>query len=51
MWNLKKKSNEYNKKETDSEIQRTNQWLSAGQEKGEGQHRDGDSEAQTLCIK
>ena len=36
-WNLKKfflKKNEYNKKEKDSQIQRTNQWLPVGRGKG-----------------
>ena len=40
MWNLKlKQANEYNKIETDSQIDRTNQWLPVGRGKGEGQDR------------
>ena len=30
MWNLKNKMNEYNRTETDSSMQRRNQWLSRG---------------------
>ena len=32
MWNLKYKSSEYNEKETDSQIQSTNQWFPLGQD-------------------
>ena len=39
MWNLKIKTNEFNKTETDSQIQRTNQQLAVGRGKGEGQWR------------
>ena len=34
--------NEYNKTETDSQIQRTNQWLPVGKGKGEREDKVGD---------
>ena len=38
MWKIKNtQTSEYNKKETDSQIQKTNQWLPVG--RGERQHR------------
>ena len=42
VWNLKKitQISEYNQKETDSEIQRTNQWLPVGRQRRE--YRDGE---------
>ena len=36
-----KQTSEYNKKETDSQVQRTNQWLPVGRGKGEGHDRGG----------
>ena len=38
VWNLNIKTSEYNKKETDL-LERTNQWLPVGEERGEGQDR------------
>ena len=40
MWNLKNKTSDCNKEETDSEIQRTNQQLPVGREKRGGKDRD-----------
>ena len=48
MWNLKiKQTSEYNKTETDSQIQRTNQWLPLGRLGGSDKVRVGDEEAPT----
>ena len=52
-WNLKNKIKEYNKAETDSQIQRINQWLPAGREKRGGARKIGvaDQEVQTSVYK
>ena len=36
MWNIKSKTGEYSKKERDSQIKRTNWWLSVGGGEGRG---------------
>ena len=51
-WNLKiKQKNEYNKMETNSQIKRTNQWLTMRRRKGKGKTGVLYSERESTCIK
>ena len=50
MWNLKNTTSEYNKKEADSQIQRTNQWLPVERE-GRGNTEVEEWEVQTTGYK